>query len=99
MQCSVCGSQDTKYVTGMSKKTGKPWAAYDCNEKQCKNEKGYSSRTFVPGPKGAVAKSTPVVSSTLEKKVDEILAILKSNFKSTVLKRELEEQIEEESPF
>lgn len=86
MECSVCGSQDTKPVSGISKKTGKPWKAYDCNEPQCKNEKGYPSRTFVPAPRSP----RPVVFNrekpqglTLEQKVDKILAILTANFKTS----------------
>lgn len=47
--CSVCGSQDTTFKSGISKtgkNAGKPWRAWDCNEPQCKNEKGYPNRTF-----------------------------------------------------
>lgn len=85
--CSVCGSQDTKFVTGVSKKTGKPWSAYDCNEPQCKNEKGYPNRTFAFQPKSSVGKSEQGT-STLEKKVDQILAILKANFKQVTIEKE-----------
>lgn len=95
-ECSVCGSQDTTYKTGIAKATGKPWAAYDCNEPQCKNDKGYPSRTFVKSskPKGNAYvpnQSNPI--SSLEQKVDKILAILKANFpdKST--------HKEDEAPF
>lgn len=102
MQCSVCGSQDTTRKTGISQKTGKPWVAYDCNEAQCKNEKGYPSRTFGFAPKVAVGASNskkeayvgqvsnPI--STLEAKVDKILAILKANFKDVSVQKD-------ETPF
>lgn len=56
MQCGTCGSQDVTLKRGISKSgknVGKPWTAYDCNEKECKNEKGYPSRTFVPTPRQA----------------------------------------------
>ena len=95
MDCSVCGSQDTTPVSGTSKKTGQPWKAYDCNEKECKNEKGYPSRTFVPTPRGTFKKSFSKPSggsdqSTLIlKKLDLIIKAL--NIKETVK--------EEESPF
>lgn len=100
MQCGTCGSQDTTIKRGMSKKTGQPWTAYDCNEPQCKNEKGYPSRTFVPTPRKAGASPTPVVSGTLEKKVDQILAILKANFKTEITREEISSLPEQEdSPF
>jgi len=97
MQCSVCGSQDTKFVQGVSKKTGKPWQAYDCNEPQCKNEKGYANRTFGFAPKSPNGKP-PVATSTLEKKVDKILAILVKNFGDITVSKK-EEVNEEENPF
>jgi hypothetical protein len=98
MQCNVCGSQDTKFVQGISKKTGKPWQAYDCNEPQCKNEKGHANRTFGFAPKSPSGKSPVVASSTLEKKVDKILAILEKNFGSISITKE--ENVEnEENPF
>lgn len=94
MQCSVCGSQDTTPKQGISKSgknAGQPWKAYDCNEPQCKNEKGYPSRTFVPmaRPKAPVGNSVagnsaPAVSGNLEKKIDRILAILEKNLGKTV---------------
>ena len=102
MQCGTCGSQDTTPKQGISKSgknIGKPWKAYDCNEKECKNDKGYPSRTFVPMGRQALNTPTPVGNS-LEKKVDQILAILKANFK--VAKTEIaHEEISdlEETPF
>src|SRR3990167_4803715 len=92
MQCSVCGSEETKFVQGISKSgknIGKPWKAYDCNEPACKNDKGYPNRTFIQiaspragnGPKTAlpVAVSNPSSIDRLEKKVDMILEILRKN--------------------
>ena len=86
MQCSVCGSQDTTFKTGISKSgknAGKPWRAYDCNEPKCKNEKGYPSRTFAPSPKSP-ANSGGNLSDlqTIMSKIDRCLAILQANFKS-----------------
>lgn len=106
MQCSVCGSQDTTYKTGISKtgkNAGKPWVAYDCNEPQCKNEKGYPNRTFGFAPKSPTGKPPVVASSTLEKKVDKILAILERNFGSTAIEKNIKEPYEtpeeDSSPF
>lgn len=53
MECSFCQSQDTTLKRGVSKKTGQPWSAYDCNEPNCKNDKGYPNRTFVPRSNGS----------------------------------------------
>ena len=90
MDCGTCGSQDTTFKQGVSKKTGKPWQAYDCNNPSCKGETGYPSRTFVftpksreNGPKGH--KTAPVAQangSNIEvlKKLDQILEILHENF-------------------
>lgn len=109
MQCSVCGSQDVSPKSGISKKSGKPWKAYDCNEPQCKNEKGYASRTFVfmknspPQPSnaklGASGGSVNNPISTLEKKVDKILAILKANFPEVEISTETTELVNDETPF
>ena len=106
MQCSVCGSQDTTPKQGISKKTGRPWKAYDCNEPKCVNEKGYPSRTFTFSPKSPatglkvafneVSNSSLNPQNTIEKKLDEILAILRQNFKPLV-KEEIQE--EETTPF
>jgi hypothetical protein len=104
MQCSVCGSQDTTLKQGISKtgkNAGKLWKAYDCNEAQCKNEKGYPSRTFVPmaRPQGAKADSGSPLGDmkTIVTKLDKILAILEKNFGKTVIA--VEEPEETESPF
>ena len=99
MECSVCGSQDTTPKQGISKKTGKPWKAYDCNESGCKNDKGYPNRTFAPfgGKNVATGLKTPnngIVAGSLEVKIDKILAILNTNFPPNV-----EETNEETSPF
>lgn len=104
MQCSVCGSQDTKFVQGISKSgknMGKPWKAYECNEPNCKNEKGYPNRTFVNTPRTPGIGKVPTPNgnplASLEKKVDKILAILNANFPSET-HEPIEEQTEE-SPF
>lgn len=89
MDCSVCGSQDTTPKSGISKKTGKPYKGYVCNEPTCVNDKGYPNMTFAPTPRGPqiapkVGKTAPVVSggalNSLEVKVNKILAILQANF-------------------
>lgn len=99
--CGTCGSQDTTFASGISKKTGKPWTAYDCNEKQCVQANGRPNRTFAFSPKspvGKVATLTPgkFPTSTLEKKVDQILAILVKNFGNVTVQKE---EVEETSPF
>jgi len=102
MQCGVCGSQSTTFKEGISKigkNAGKPWKAYDCNEPQCKNEKGYPSRTFVPMARTAPAK--PGVPSndikSITTKIDRILSILEKNFGKVVV--EPVEESEQEVPF
>ena len=60
MDCSFCGSQSTTYKSGISKSgknAGKHWEGYDCNEPQCKNEKGYPNRTFAPRKKAPMGNS------------------------------------------
>lgn len=113
MQCSVCGSESTTFVQGISKKTGRPWKAYDCNEPRCKNEKGYANRTFSYTPNGpqnvpnakfeASYAGSQIKKTSLEIKVDQILEILKANFpsKSTKTIEEVNEEIqtESETPF
>jgi len=102
--CGTCGSQDTTFKQGISKASGKPWKAYDCNEPQCKNDKGYPSRTFVftPKPKGSASapQNTPRSpqtqgNGTLEAKIDQILRILKANFPE----QETHVPDEESTPF
>jgi len=84
MDCGVCGSQDTTIKRGVSKKTGKPYVGYTCNEPTCVNDKGYPNMTFGPSPRGsqnAPQRPNPTPSNGgLEAKVDEILRILKANF-------------------
>lgn len=82
MDCSVCGSQDTKMVTGISKKNNRPWKAYECNEPQCKNEKGYPTRTFVNTPKPRLNVPVPQNNGDLalvHKKLDAIMKHLNIN--------------------
>ena len=102
MQCGTCGSQDTTIKRGISKKgknVGQPWTAYDCNEPQCKGPQGYASRTFVNTPK-AVTQQVQASSGNLEKKVDQILAILKANFKTEIRREEISDMPEpEDTPF
>lgn len=59
MNCSKCGSQDTQYKTGISKKNGKAWAGYKCNT--C------NGMTFVNSPAGPVAAQPQ---AKVEPKVD-----------------------------
>ncbi len=86
MDCGTCGSQDTKYVTGISKSgknAGKKWAAFECQEPNCKNG-NYPSRTFVPikpspgNPAGNKSSGNPGNSNfdVLNKKLDLILSKL-----------------------
>lgn len=35
MQCNYCGCQDMKFTDGISKKTGKPYAGFKCQNKEC----------------------------------------------------------------
>lgn len=77
MDCSVCGSQDTTFKQGVGKKG--PWSAYDCNEPECKNDKGYPNRTFVPRKKAPMATPAPRQSvdlSSVNKKLDLIMKAL-----------------------
>lgn len=100
MQCSVCGSQDTSIKRGVSKKNGRAWVAYDCNEPACKNEKGYPNRTFQPTPRTTTA--TPPQDLTLiHKKLDKILELIGYKKPKTILEQsEIMEPYEEEStPF
>ena len=111
MDCSVCGSQDTTRKSGISKtgkNVGKPWVAYDCNEPACKQPNGYPSRTFAPTPKAprnapnasgrpSGGGSNPI--STLEAKVDKILAILKANFPDQGVTTDTTELVNDETPF
>lgn len=85
--CLKCNSQDTKYVTGVSKKNGKPWAAYKCAD--C------AEMNWVPIKK-TNGNQNPMTS--LEKKVDQILAILTKNFGNTAIQKEAFSE-EETSPF
>lgn len=107
MDCSFCGSQDTTPSQGVSKKTGKPWKAVDCNEPKCKNEKGYPNRTFI-FQKGTGGAFKPKVggnvpknannghpSDAVIKKLDDILKILKANFPEP----EVLEKDDESTPF
>ena len=95
-QCA-CGNQDLEYKTGVSKKTGKKWQGYKCTP--CDLMMGMDGT-----PWGAKAPAKPQSSPTgnslgnsLEKKVDEILSILKANF-NTPLRQQLEKD-EESIPF
>lgn len=112
MDCGVCQSQDTTRKTGIAKSgknIGKPWVAYDCNEPNCKQPNGYPSRTFAPTPKNApgafktqnkgivAGGSNPI--STIEAKVDKILAILKANFPPVEVAEPEEEHGQNEIPF
>lgn len=88
--CQKCGSQDTKFVSGTSKKTGKPWSGYDCQEPGCVGDTGYPTRTFAfqpksrqnasNGPKTGSNSAPNPPGSSIEKKLDEILEILYENF-------------------
>ena len=87
MDCGTCGSQDTVKKTGVSKKTGQPWTAYDCNESQCKNEKGYPSRTFVPTARGPKQNLTPQPMGDMKsimQKLDYIISCLPPSKKKIV---------------
>ena len=76
MDCPVCGCQDTKFVQGIAKSTGRPWSAYDCLNPVCKNEKGYATRTFVRAtPVKAVSKAP--LGNSVDKKLDLIISMLK----------------------
>lgn len=107
MQCGACGSQDTTYKKGISKSgknAGQPWEAYDCNEPQCKNEKGYPSRTFVPRKKSPTGVSTGVSSgnelATINKKLDILLQLAGYKPKKTeVIERDEIGDLGEEAPF
>ena len=77
MDCPKCHSQDTEYKSGMSKKTGKKWQGYKCVP--CDVMIGMNGMVWGDTPKSP--NGNPPQSNSLEKKVDEILAILKANFK------------------
>lgn len=82
MDCPVCGCQDTKFVTGIAKSgrnIGQPWSAYDCQNPQCKNEKGFSTRTFVktqPGQAKFATKSKAPIGN-LGPNISDIMKELK----------------------
>lgn len=99
MSCAVCQNQDTKYVTGISKtgkNAGKPWAAWECTNPSCVNEKGFRNRTFVPSGPVRNAPVSPqangVTLETLNKKLDLIIKCL--GVKETVNVKD-----EESTPF
>lgn len=103
MDCSVCGSQDTVIKRGISKagkNKGLPWTAYDCNEPQCKNEKGYPSRTFVNTPKPKLNAPIPQSNGDivgLHRKLD---AIMKHLNISLIIADPIRNQVaDEETPF
>ena len=48
VKCPKCGGSNLMYATGISKSTGKPWHAFDCQS--CKTKRGneeYPTRNFV----------------------------------------------------
>lgn len=100
MECGKCGSQDTKYITGISKKNGKKWAAYECNEPACTNDFGKPNRTFVPfGSKSNIAAAPSPkavgVGAEVIKKLDLIIKHL--GIKGAPLVTQ--EEITPEEPF
>ena len=110
MECSFCGSQDTTFKTGISKSgknAGKPWKAYDCNEPQCKNEKGYPNRTWAPNGGAAVTqkpRQAPVMQplniGKSDKKLDTILLALKRLCAASQIPwADIENGLDEEAPF
>ena len=106
MDCGTCGSQDTTIKRGISKKTGKPYVGYTCNEPTCVNDKGYPNMTFAPAPRGPqnapkAANPTPRTTGldpniAINKKLDRILAILADNFGEAPIERKPED---DSTPF
>ena len=80
MDCPICGCQDTKFVTGTAKATGRPWSAYDCQNPSCKNEKGFPTRTFVKSQTAKTSKApqASVMTGSIDKKLDLIISMLKT---------------------
>ena len=89
---------------------GNPCRVYSCTTQGCVNDKGYPNAVWVPiqnvqpgalntkfRPSGNVSQ-TP--KSTLEAKVDQILAVLKANFPSQAITTSNVETINESAtPF
>ncbi len=98
-QCA-CGNQDLTYKTGTSKKTGKKWQGWKCEPCDLMmgmNGVPWGARASPPPQNGP--KTSPIASS-LEAKVDRILAILKNNFPDPKNKLEVMPELEnEETPF
>ena len=78
--CLKCGSENTEFKSGVSKKSGRPWAANRCND--CREMNwirqqggGFSeAQSYTP----VVTKQKDVTYlASIEAKVDEILRILK----------------------
>lgn len=76
-QCA-CGNQELQYKTGISKKTGKKWRGYKCEP--CDLMMGMDGTPWGQ-PKNNTNTTNPssptIPTSNLEKKIDEILAILR----------------------
>ena len=106
MDCPVCGCQDTKFVTGTAKATGRPWSAYDCQNPSCKNEKGYATRTFVKAQpnqaKFSKSPQAPLMTGNVDKKLDLIISMLKTlqgDMGVTEANKELSIEADQNTPF
>lgn len=91
----ACGNQDLEYKSGISKKTGKKWQGWKCAPCDLMmgmdgipwGDKGSKPKATQNAPQvGKTAYSRPPVNpiSTLEAKVDKILAILRAEFPSAL---------------
>ena len=99
--CSVCGG-DTKMLSGISKKNGKPWTGFKCLDQACNNmdfqksNQNISQTRQIPLPsnEGTIIKMLLDV----ERMLDELKALVE--IKNQIFKgTKLVDKPKEEEPF
>lgn len=70
-QCSKCGSQSTTFKEGISKKNGKPWKGYKCDD--CGDMVFLNKFKALSNTQTASPIKQDVTLETLNKKIDLIL--------------------------
>ena len=90
--CKKCGSQSTTFKEGTSKKTGKPWKAYACDDcKEMNWVQSFPAKSTNFGTQSQVPVSNPL--DEILKRVKHIESMLAENFGT-------KESVEEETtPF
>ena len=70
--CTKCGNQDTKFVSGIGKTSGKPYSGYKC---ECGNMDFVKSKTFSK-PSGFESQVPQVTLNDVMKELKSIKALL-----------------------